>query len=264
MGKFMNRHRMETILIGIGLIVLSLFLHYLHYLTFNDLHHTLIFLFADIAFIPMDVFFTAFVIEKLLEKREKNHKREKLIMIKGVFFSEFGADLLEEFSKGDRDIESITKVAIVNKEWEKNDFRELERVIENHEFSVDASKIDLDRVKEILKSKKDMIISFISNPTLMEHEVFSELIMSLFHLLEEFDDRYYNMICGCCDDNHIEKDITICYEQLSGIWVKYMRHLKVEYPQLFIKAMLHNPFDTRTLDEKLETCGLKCSGKNNK
>ena len=57
----MKKHKKETILIGIGLILLSIFLHYLHYLTFKDLHHTLIFLFADIAFIPMDVFFTDFV-----------------------------------------------------------------------------------------------------------------------------------------------------------------------------------------------------------
>lgn len=119
MSKFMNKHKRETILIGIGLIALSLFLHYLHYKTFNDLHHTLIFLFADIAFIPMDVFFTAFVIERLLEKREKNHKREKLIMIKGVFFSEFGADLLEEFSKGDRDIERFIKGSLYKIKWTK-------------------------------------------------------------------------------------------------------------------------------------------------
>ena len=43
----MNKHKRETIMIGVGLIVLSLFLHYLHYLTFRDLHHTLIFLFAN-------------------------------------------------------------------------------------------------------------------------------------------------------------------------------------------------------------------------
>ena len=220
----MNKHKRETIMIGVGLIALSLFLHYLHYLVFRDLHHTLIFLFADIAFIPMEVFFTAFIIEKLLENREKEHRMEKLSMIKGVFFSEFGADLLEEFAKGDKDIKNLANVAIVNKDWSKKDFK--------------------------------------GNEALMEHEIFSELLMSLFHLLEEFDDRYYNLICNCCDESHIEKDITIAYEQLSRIWVRYMKHLKGDYPQLFLKAMLHNPFDTRSVEEKLKTCGLICKTKN--
>ena len=228
---YMNKHKRETIMIGVGLIALSLFLHYLHYLVFRDLHHTLIFLFADIAFIPMEVFFTAFIIEKLLENREKEHRMEKLSMIKGVFFSEFGADLLEEFAKGD-------------------------------DFSVDIKKIDVEKVITILKLKKEMLISFIGNEALMEHEIFSELLMSLFHLLEEFDDRYYNLICNCCDESHIEKDITIAYEQLSRIWVRYMKHLKGDYPQLFLKAMLHNPFDTRSVEEKLKTCGLICKTKN--
>ncbi len=258
----MNKHKRETIMIGVGLIVLSLFLHYLHYLTFRDLHHTLIFLFADIAFIPMDVFFTAFIIERLLENREKEHRREKLSMIKGVFFSEFGADLLEEFAKGDKDIKNLANVAIVNKDWSKKDFKELEKIIDNHNFSVDIKKIDVEKVITILKLKKELLISFIGNEALMEHEIFSELLMSLFHLLEEFDDRYYNLICDCCDESHIEKDITIAYAQLSRIWVRYMKHLKGDYPQLFLKAMLHNPFDTRSIEEKLETCGFKCKARN--
>lgn len=257
MKKVINKHERETILIGVGLIVLSLFLHYLHYKIFNDLHHTLIFLFADIAFIPMEVFFTAFVIEKFMESREKNHKMEKLVMIKGIFFSEFGEDLLEEFSKGDSNIKSVTKEAVINKEWKEEDFKELEKIVKNHDFSIDTNKIDLEKVKFILRNKKDMIISFIGNPTLMEHEVFSELLMSLYHLIQEFDDKYYNDICSCCNDDHIGKDIAICYRKLSEIWVRYMKHLKNEYPQLFIKAMLHNPFDKRNVDKKLETCGLK-------
>ncbi|MGL4569956.1 MAG: hypothetical protein ACRCVJ_02685 [Clostridium sp.] len=258
----MNKHKKETILIGVGLIVLSIFLHYLHYLTFRDLHHTLIFLFADIAFIPMDVFFTAFVIERLLESREKVHNMEKVNMIKGVFFSEFGSDLLEELAKGDRHISNLSNLAIVDKEWGKKEFKELEDAIKEHKFSVDVSKVDLDKIIDILKNKKEMLISFIGNPTLMEHEIFSDLLMSLFHLLEEFDDRYYNLICDCCDDNHIEKDLNVSYEQLTKIWCRYMRYLKEAYPQLFVKAMLHNPFDYRSLDDKLETCGLKCKSKN--
>ena len=76
----MKKKTKETVIIGIGLVVLSLLLHYVHYLIFKDAHHTLIFLFADIAFIPMEVFFTTLIIDRLLEKREKNHFLEKLNM----------------------------------------------------------------------------------------------------------------------------------------------------------------------------------------
>ena len=49
----------ETILIGSGLVILSILLHYLHVVIFKDVHHTMIFLFADIAFIPLEVFLTS-------------------------------------------------------------------------------------------------------------------------------------------------------------------------------------------------------------
>ncbi|MDU4419804.1 MAG: hypothetical protein E7I73_12400, partial [Clostridium perfringens] len=96
----MSKQKKEFLMIGIGLIGLSLVLHYVHYLIFQDLHHTLIFLFADIAFIPMEVFFTTLVIDKLLEKREKEHLRDKLSMLIGVFFSELGTDILNTFFIG--------------------------------------------------------------------------------------------------------------------------------------------------------------------
>ena len=107
MKKTMNKHQKETIFIGVGLIVLSLFLHYLHYKVFNDLHHTLIFLFADIAFIPMEVFFTTIVIDKMLERFNavikeveeetgiiiNNEDIDKLINIASMIEKEASADI---------------------------------------------------------------------------------------------------------------------------------------------------------------------------
>ena len=109
----MSKQKKEFLMIGIGLIGLSLVLHYVHYLIFQDLHHTLIFLFADIAFIPMEVFFTTLVIDKLLEKREKEHLRDKLSMLIGVFFSELGTDILNTFVYADDNTEIIAKEALV-------------------------------------------------------------------------------------------------------------------------------------------------------
>ena len=43
----MKKKTKETILIGTGLVTLSLILHYVHYLIFKDAHHTMIFLVAD-------------------------------------------------------------------------------------------------------------------------------------------------------------------------------------------------------------------------
>ena len=137
----MSKQKKEFLMIGIGLIGLSLFLHYVHYLIFQDLHHTLIFLFADIAFIPMEVFFTTLVIDKLLEKREKEHLRDKLSMLIGVFFSELGTDILNTFVYADDNTEIIAKEALVTKEWNKNEFKNLEKLVDEYEYDIDIKKV---------------------------------------------------------------------------------------------------------------------------
>ena len=105
----MKKRVKENIIIGAGLVTLSLLLHFVHVLIFKDIHHTMIFLVADIAFIPMEVFFTSMILERMLERREKEHDKEKLNMLVGVFYAEIGTQLLAYF------VDQDDRVAICKK-----------------------------------------------------------------------------------------------------------------------------------------------------
>ena len=99
----------------------------------------------------------------------------------------------------------------------------------------------------------------------MEHESFSDMAISLFHLRDELQDRYFKMEyeCGCYDRQHLAKDIKVSYRLMVNGWVMYMKHLKEEYPQLFVKEMINNPFDNRSFEEKFEVYKLKSKDKRN-
>ncbi|MFG5873119.1 hypothetical protein, partial [Clostridium perfringens] len=202
----MSKQKKEFLMIGIGLIGLSLVLHYVHYLIFQDLHHTLIFLFADIAFIPMEVFFTTLVIDKLLEKREKEHLRDKLSMLIGVFFSELGTDILNTFVYADDNTEIIAKEALVTKEWNKNEFKNLEKLVDEYEYDIDIKKVDLIALEKKLNAQKDLVINLITNPMLIEHEEFSDMLMSILHLREELSSRCSHELEDY-EIQHLAKDI---------------------------------------------------------
>lgn len=245
----MSKQKKEFLMIGIGLIGLSLILHYVHYLIFQDLHHTLIFLFADIAFIPMEVFFTTLVIDKLLEKREKEHLRDKLSMLIGVFFSELGTDILNTFVYADDNTEIIAKEALVTKEWNKNEFKNLEKLVDEYEYDIDIKKVDLIALEKKLNAQKDLVINLIINPMLIEHEEFSDMLMSILHLREELSSRCSHELEEY-EIKHLAKDINVAYKYLTFEWIQYMKQLKANYPQLFLKALITNPFDKRSLKEK--------------
>lgn len=248
----MKKAQKNTLIIGVGLVSLSLFLHYLHYLVFQDLHHTLIFLFADIAFIPMEVFFTTFILDKLLEKREKEHIFEKLNIIIGVFFTELGTELLNKLSRYDKNSSQLHSEVLIKENWHKENFKALEVHVRKYNYSSDASKIDLLKLKDILDNNKDLLINLLTNPTLMEHEEFTEMLMALLHLKEELGSRCCKEVCNIRNDEveHLNKDIAVAYKYLTFEWARYMKYLKWNYPSLFKKAILNNPFDSRTLEEK--------------
>lgn len=245
----MKKGTKELLVIGTGLILLSLVLHYGHYLMFNDAHHTLIFLFADIAFIPMEVFFTTLIIDRLLEKREKNHFLEKLNMIVGLFYTEIGTKMLSEFVKGDDSVNTLRDFAIVGEKWDDSTFKSLQEHIESYDFKTNLDKVNLEELIKELHGSRDLLITLITNENLHEHETFTKMLMGLMHLKEEIDTR-------CCLDiedyekSHIEKDMAYVYKYLTLEWCHYMKYLSKNYPSLFCKALINNPFDIRDKREK--------------
>lgn len=239
----------HTIVIGVFLIVLSLILHYAHYLIFRDAHHTLIFLFADIAFIPMEVFFTSIVLERLLERRDHEAIVEKLNMLIGLFFTELGTDILSLIVIGDGYLEDLRKDSTIQRNGETIAFDKLREDINSHHFNVDINKIDVKSLKDKLDSNKDLLVTLISNNNLHTNEKFTEMLMSLMHLKEELDSRYTTGI-NDYELVHLEKDISCCYGLLTYEWAEYMKYLSSNYPVLFSKALINNPFDNRCKKEK--------------
>ena len=70
------------------------------------------------------------------------------------------------------------------------------------------------------------------------------MLMTIMHLKEELDTRY-------CEDieeyeiKHIEKDLMAVYKYLTIEWAEYMKYLSKNYPSLYCKALINNPFDNR-------------------
>lgn len=234
--------------IGTGLIAFSVILHYVHYLMFHDLHHIVIFLVADIAFIPLEVFFVTIVLDKFLEKREHQHLMNKLNMLIGLFYTELGADVFQSLVNADANIVDLGKCCEVKFNWEEADFNQVKKALEKHNHSIDITKIDLIKLKDNLKEQKQILLNLIANPILLEHGSFSELLMAVFHIQEELSMRVITEDQSEMDKHdleHLTVDLERVYRHISSEWVSYMKHLKVNYPYLFLSASIKNPYDRR-------------------
>ncbi len=78
--------RSQLIVLGFILVAISGLTYYIHYLVFRDIHHILIFLVSDLAFMFLEVLLVVIIIERVLARREKQPVMAKLNMIAGAFF----------------------------------------------------------------------------------------------------------------------------------------------------------------------------------
>ena len=232
------------ILLGILLVILSIFVYFIHFLIFRDPHHIYIYLIGDIAFVFFEILLVSLVIHSLLNRKEKQEKLEKLNMLIGVFFSIVGIKLLTIFSDADPNLNKIKKMLIIDQNWENNNFIEISKILKKQKYRIDIQKIDLNNLKKFISSQGDFLTRLLENPILYEHESFTELLRTVFHLYEELEYRKNISKLIETDKNHIKIDVERCYKHIVMQWINYMQHLKNNYPYLFSLSIRTNPFDT--------------------
>jgi hypothetical protein len=242
----MNHFRWQIIL-GLALVVLSAFFYLIHYVLFQDTHHIFIFMVGDIAFVPIEVLLVTLIIHRLLSEREKRARLEKLNMVIGTFFSEVGTKLLTSFSDFDPKLDEIRKELIVTDGWSEQKFLDLSKRLRNYDYGVETQKINLEDLRRFLMGKRDFLLRLLENPTLLEHESFTELLRAVFHLTEELAAREEVKQLPNTDYRHLAGDIERAYILLVHEWLDYMKYMKDNYPYLFSFAMRTNPFDQETL-----------------
>jgi len=231
------------VVLGLILIVLSAFVYFIHYLIFRDLHHVFIYLIGDIAFVFIEVLLVTLIIHRVLTIREKRTMLEKLNMIIGVFFSEVGTTLLTYLSDYDPELHKIKKELLVANDWSDKKFSTVSKNLKGYSYKVDIRKINLEHLRDFLLGKRDFLVRLLENPNLLEHELFTEFLWSVFHLIEELNARKDLKQLPDTDYIHLVGDIKRAYTLLVREWLNYMKHLKDNYPYLFSLALRTNPFD---------------------
>ena len=231
------------ILLGLFLIALSGFFYLIHYSIFRDTYHIFLYLIGDIAFVPVEVLLVTLIIHRLLSHREKRARLEKLNMLIGAFFSEVGTRLLAYFSDFDPKLDKIRKDLIVTDNWSQQEFSSVHKRLKNYDYGVEIQKVNLENLRSFLVGQMNFLVRLLENPSLLEHESFTELLRAVFHLCEELTNREDVSQLPDSDYEHLAGDIKRAYTSLVDEWLDYMKYLKDNYPYLFSLAMRTNPFD---------------------
>ena len=201
----------------------------------------------DFAFLPLQIAIVTVVLGRYLKRREKNERLKKLSVVINTFFSEVGIDILtslKDFNQNHGDIDAKLNVQT---DWTDMSFSKTVAYFKEADIQIECSAKQLEALRALTMGKMDFLIRMIENPNLIEHDTFTDMLLAVFHVMEElrargvfYDDRKADM-------KHLSNDIQRAYKKLLIQWIEYMRHLRSEYPYLYSLAIRNNPFYKKSI-----------------
>jgi hypothetical protein len=234
--------RRDLLTIGLLLLALGVALHVLHVVIFRSLHDTLFYLLLDIAFLPLNVLFITLIVEQLLSRRERQTRRHKMNMVIGAFYSAVGQRLIGLMSPLVANRETLSAGLALGPSSTEADIRRAEAVVEATKIEMAGESRELTEIRSFLAEQRAFMLGLLENPTLLEHERFTDLLWAVFHLQEELSARRALEALLGPDRAHIAVDFDRAYSALLIQWLEYLQHLKRDYPYLFSFAARTNPW----------------------
>lgn len=215
------------------LIALSAVMFLIHYLVFGQALNTAYYSLMNLCFIPINSLVVTIILEKFIDYRAKKDRIEKINMLVGIFFTEVGGKLMHLIIDSDKDAKNY----ITNFE----DLNNIKKCLNEYDYKVDMNNIDLCSIKNILLENNNLFVTLISNENVFQHQIFTDLLMSVVHLRDEIifmekDDSLELNI------NHLENDVIRVYKNISIQWISYLEYLNKSYPFLYDNAIRINPF----------------------
>lgn len=235
--------------LSLTLLWLSAMFYLTHYLLFRDVHYILRLFFAQLGFLPINVLLVTIIINQLLGVHARRAKLAKLNMVIGAFFSEVGLPLLKSFTSFAAGHDNFPSLIKNIDQWPDREFANFKKSLPNYDFNVSIEEVNLEFLRSFLMAKRDFLLRLLENPNLLEYDTFSNLLLAVFHLMEELSQRQALGHLSAADQEHLAADLQRVYILMIGQWLDYMQHLKNNYSYLFSLAVRTNPFDPQACVE---------------
>jgi hypothetical protein len=244
----MDAHKKWKIKFSILMVILIIIIYGSNYLVLGDGEHIISYVWTHLGFIPVDILIVAFLLDEIIEKKEKEAMLEKLDMLMSTFFSEVGNELISQLSSANKYKASTENLKSI-KDWDEKDYdnKLAELKDSNIDFSADIPPEQreefLNDLGTFLTDKREFIINMINNPNLLEKEEFTGLINAILHLDEELEHRKDLTKVTDADFAHLNGDMQRVYNKLVHEWVYYLKYLYKHYPYMIALIIRTNPFD---------------------
>jgi hypothetical protein len=236
----MNSRSTKTI-VGL-LIALSAAIYAVQILLFHDWKDTSFYMLQDWAFLPIQIALVTVVVGKIINDREKQERLEKTRILTSSFFSDLGNELLEAFAPQIVNTDVLGQSLQPKNDWTEKDFTDAVAALKQAAPVLECTSEDFIRLKNILETKRMTLLVIASNPSLLEHEAFTDMLWAIFHLNDELSYRTNLAELPPQDLAHLNADADRVLLETCLNWLCHLEFLQKEYPYLYQLEVHRNPF----------------------
>jgi len=217
------------------LIAVSAVIYLLQIAIFHDERTTAFYILQDLAFMPVTIAIATLVVGEIMNEQEKKDRLEKTRMLTSSFFTGMGAYLMHGIlgmTNADAFIHGVVRSGADLPETEE----EIRKKIQEAKLTVHIDAAGYTKARQIITANQTNILVIASNPLIIEHECFTEMLWGVFHLMDEFRLR------GSWDDlskddiYHFNQDFEEVLRLMLMNWVGNARYLKETYPAFYAAA----------------------------
>jgi hypothetical protein len=231
------------ITLGVCLAAVSALTYGLQVRIFHDTRDTLFYMLQDFAFVPVQVLLVTLVINGMMQIREKNAMKHKMNMVIGAFFGDLGTSLMGILLKMDSNANELRKAVRPNADWSDAAFSKAACGAVTHNYDIDPNSDHLEALKKLLVGRRQVLMGFLANPNLLEHETVTEMLWAVTHLADELAARPSLGDLPKTDLAHLASDARRAFSLTTKEWLSYVRHLRDDYPYMYSLTVRVNPFD---------------------
>ncbi|MGN8773192.1 hypothetical protein [Candidatus Weimeria sp. HCP3S3_B5] len=219
----------------VALIAVSALIYAVQIAVFHDVRTTAFYFLQDMAFMPITIAIATIVVGEIISLREKRERLEKTQMLTSSFFTGIGAYLLKEIIRMTDTDQFITEV-VRGSSYDKRQEKEILDRIRKMDLTVHIDREGYDRIRQIIRENQTNIFIIASNPLVIEHEAFTDMLWGIFHLMDEYRLRGDWDDLSAQDIEHFDQDFERILRAMLINWVRDVRYLRENFPDFYAVA----------------------------
>lgn len=200
---------------------------------FKRTYDTFFYIFQDLIFLPINAIIVSFILGNMIKENEKKERKSKISILINEFYAESGEDIIIWLNSFIVDLNAVSNCVDIKTHWSATDFLKVTKNVPAIDIKFNITEKGLDGLYIKLLAKKHNILRLFENQSILEHDQFTEMLWSVYHLFEELRNRNNLPDLNEKDIEHIKVDMKRAYTALVKEWVIYMQNLKSSYPYLF-------------------------------